>query len=157
MEAFQTSTAERREMISFRVSEQEFCVDIGVVREIRGWSPATPIPQSPDYVAGVINLRGTVMPIIDLRRRLGFETVEPSTRNVIIVAQPRDQPVGLVVDSVCETFMLNTEELQAPPRLGQEVGAQFLSAIAAMEGRLMAVLNLDAIVPSEVEITEQAA
>ncbi|MCQ3971320.1 chemotaxis protein CheW, partial [Klebsiella pneumoniae] len=74
-----------RELIAFRIGDQEFCVDIRSVREIRGWAPATPLPQSPAYVRGVLNLRGAVLPIIDLSSRLGLGTAEPSARHVIIV------------------------------------------------------------------------
>lgn len=76
-----------RELISFRIGAQEFCVDIMAIREIRGWTAATALPQSPSFVRGVINLRGAVLPIVDLASRLGFESTEANDRNVIIVAQ----------------------------------------------------------------------
>jgi purine-binding chemotaxis protein CheW len=157
MEAIHTSAGGRREMISFRVSEQEFCVDIGAIREIRGWTPATPIPQAPPYVCGVINLRGVVMAIIDLRHRLGFGVTEPAARNVIIVAQVQEHAVGMLVDSVCETFTLDNESLQPPPLMGADQSGQFVSAIASVDGRLMAVLNLTAILPEELQALSQAA
>ena len=75
-----------RELISFMIGVQEFCLDIGVVREIRGWTETTPMPYAPDYVHGVINLRGTVMPVVDLCRRLGLGETIPTQRHVIIVA-----------------------------------------------------------------------
>ena len=73
------------ELVSFRIGEQEFCVDIMAVREIRGWAPATPLPQTPPYMRGVINLRGAVLPILDLAVRLELPATEPSARSVIIV------------------------------------------------------------------------
>src|ERR1700684_2210346 len=88
-----------RELISFRVGAQEFCVDIMAVREIRGWTAATALPQSPTYVRGVINLRGAVLPIVDLAARLGFASADPTARHVIIVTQIGDQLVGLLVDA----------------------------------------------------------
>src|ERR1700761_921058 len=88
----------KRELVSFRVGEQEYCVDIMAVREIRGWTPATALPQTPSYVCGVINLRGAVLPIIDLNCRLGGGRVEPSARNVIIVTHIGARLVGLLVD-----------------------------------------------------------
>jgi purine-binding chemotaxis protein CheW len=163
MEAFHSSQpvgfagTSRREMISFRVCEQEFCVDIAAVREIRGWTPATPLPQAPVYVCGVINLRGTVMPVIDLRRRLGFGATEPDGRNVIIVVQVHERPAGVLVDAVCETFVLDAAALQAPPLMGGDPSGQFVSAIASIEGRLMAVLNLSAILPVALEMLSDAA
>ena len=88
-----------RELISFRVGAQEFCVDIMDVREIRGWTPATALPRSPGFVRGVINLRGAVLPIVDLAARLGFESADPTARHVIIVAQIGAQLVGLPVET----------------------------------------------------------
>ena len=79
------AVGERRELISFRVNQQEYCVDIMAVREIRGWSPATSLPQSPASMRGVINLRGAVLPIMDLSSRLGLGSAEPTVRHVIIV------------------------------------------------------------------------
>ena len=89
-----------RELIAFRIGDQEFCVNIMIVREIRGWTKATPMPHSPGYMMGVINLRGAVLPIIDLSRRLGMKPAEPTARHVIIVVQVKDKMVGLLVDAV---------------------------------------------------------
>src|SRR4051794_8508281 len=83
-----------RELISCRIGAQEFCVDIMEVRENRGWPPATALPQAPVFVRGVINLRGAVLPIVDLGARLGLGTADPTARHVIIVAQVQKQIVG---------------------------------------------------------------
>ena len=72
------ASLDRRELISFRIGEQEYCVDIMAVREIRGWTPSTPLPQTPGYIRGVINLRGAVLPVMDLAARMGLPPVEPS-------------------------------------------------------------------------------
>ncbi len=92
------------EMIAFRIGDQEFCVDVMSIREIRGWTPATPIPAAPVFMRGVINLRGTVLPIIDLALRLGFNAAEPTARHAIIVAQIGQQVVGLLVEGVSDIF-----------------------------------------------------
>src|SRR5579872_4111430 len=91
-----------RELISFRIGAQEFCVDIMAVREIRGWTAATALPQAPAFVRGVINLRGAVLPIVDLGARLGLGVADPTARHVIIVAQVQNQIVGLLVDAVSD-------------------------------------------------------
>lgn len=75
----------QNELIAFRIGSQEFCVDVMSIREIRGWTAATPLPQCPDFICGVINLRGTVLPIIDLAARLGFPPAAPTARHAIIV------------------------------------------------------------------------
>ena len=83
----QVDKTQRRELIAFRIGAQEFCVDIMSVREIRGFTPATVLPRSPSFVRGVINLRGAVLPIIDLAARLGFPAADPTARHVIMVVQ----------------------------------------------------------------------
>ncbi|PTT77193.1 chemotaxis protein CheW, partial [Pseudomonas sp. HMWF010] len=92
------------ELISFCIGEQEFCIDVKTVREIRGWTPATPIPHAPGYLKGVINLRGAIMPVIDLRNRLGLGVTIPETRHVIVVVECQDRLAGILVDAVSETF-----------------------------------------------------
>ncbi len=84
-----------RELIAFRIGDQEFSVNIMSVREIRGWTQATPMPHAPAYVMGVINLRGAVLPIVDMSARLGMKEAEPTARHVIIVAQVKTKIVGL--------------------------------------------------------------
>ena len=105
------------EMISFLVNGQAFCLDVSVIREIRGWTPATPLPMSPPEVRGVINLRGVIMPVVDLKARLDQGLTEPSSRHVIIVMQLGDRQAGLLVEAVQETFKISRSELQAPPSL----------------------------------------
>ena len=106
------------ELISFEIADQEFCIDIRTVREIRGWTPATPIPQTPNYVKGVINLRGAVVPVLDLRNRLGLGLTEAMSRHVIVVIQHEDRVAGLLVDGVQETFQVDASLLQPPPAMG---------------------------------------
>ena len=109
------SAASQRELIAFRIGRQEFCVDIMSVREIRGWTPATPLPRSPGYMKGVINLRGTVLPIIDLGARFGLETSEPTARHVIMVANIGGRTVGLLVDAVSDIIQMTEGDVQATP------------------------------------------
>ena len=139
-------TQGKLELISFEINGQEFCIDISVVREIRGWTPATPMPNTPSYILGVINLRGAVMPVFDLRSRLALGRTEPSSRNVIVVVQSEGQLVGLLVDAVQETFMVDAEILQAPPQMDL-AGEAFIDAIIPLEGRMLSRLVVSALVP----------
>ena len=91
-----------REYITFRIGTQYFCVDIMSVREIRGWTPATALPHAPGFIRGVINLRGIVLPIVDLAERLGLIPAMPTARHVIIVLQTARQIIGLLVDAVSD-------------------------------------------------------
>ena len=136
-----------QELLSFRVGEQEYSVDIMSVREIRGWARATPLPHSSPYVRGVINLRGTVLPIIDLARRLGIEVEEATERNVIIVVHIHHQTVGLLVDAVSDILSIPQEEMQAPPDMAADAGQTFVRALTIVEGRMLRILDLEAVHP----------
>lgn len=136
-----------RELISFRIGAQEFCVDIMAIREIRGWTAATALPQSPSFVRGVINLRGAVLPIVDLAARLGFETTQASDRNVIIVAQIGEQVVGLLVDAVSDILTVTDDVIQPTPDVASETAKTFVRGLIAMDGRMISLIGLDRVLP----------
>lgn len=140
-------TGSSRELISFRIGEQEFSVDIMVVREIRGWTPATPLPRSPTYLCGVINLRGAVLPIIDLANRLGFDATTPTQRHVIIVAQIGRQVVGLLVDAVSDILTVSDDVVQPPPDVASEMVRNFVQGLIAIDSRMISLISLDGILP----------
>ena len=142
-----TAAGGLRELISFRIGAQEFCVDIMAVREIRGWTAATALPQSPSFVRGVINLRGAVLPIVDLAARLGFEGGETSDRSVIIVAQIGDQVVGLLVDAVSDILTVTDENIQPVPEVASDLEKSFARGIIALENRMICLVELEAIFP----------
>lgn len=146
--------AAARELIAFRIGEQEFCVDIMSVREIRGWTPATPLPRAPGFMKGVINLRGAVLPIIDLGARFGLRTSEPSERHVIMVAHIGGRMVGLLVDAVSDIIQLTDEALQPTPDVASEQVKSFVKGLFALEGRLISLIELDRIIP---EVEAEAA
>jgi len=140
--------AASRELISFQVGDQEFCVDIGAVLEIRGWTPATPVPSSADYVSGVINLRGVVMAVMDVSARLGMGSAEPTARHVIIVVDIRGQKIGLLVDAVCETLTIRSDQIQPAPNLGGEDGRGFIVGYLAAADRMITVVDLEPLLPA---------
>jgi purine-binding chemotaxis protein CheW len=135
------------ELMAFRIGAQEFCVDIVSVREIRGWTPATALPHSPGFVRGVINLRGAVLPIIDLAARLGLESAEPTSRHVIIVAQVGRQIVGLLVDAVSEILTVAAGSVQPTPDVASELAKTFVRGVLAVDGRMISLVALDEILP----------
>jgi purine-binding chemotaxis protein CheW len=136
-----------RELISFRIGAQEFCVDIMAIREIRGWTAATALPQSPSFVRGVINLRGAVLPIVDLAARLGFESTEANDRNVIIVAQIGEQVVGLLVDAVSDILTITDDMIQPTPDVASETAKTFVRGLIPMEGRMISLIGLERVLP----------
>src|SRR5271154_4776369 len=114
-----------REYITFRIGAQYYCIDIMSVREIRGWTPATQLPRAPGFVRGVINLRGIVLPVVDLAERLGFAPAEPTPRHVIIVAQTGRQIVGLLVDAVSDIIAVAADNVQPTPDVGSDTAKSF--------------------------------
>jgi purine-binding chemotaxis protein CheW len=132
-----------RQLITFQISEQYLGVDIMAIREIRAWTPTTMLPHVPSHVRGVVNLRGTVLPVIDLSARLGWGLTDPTTRHVIIVVRIGDQVNGLIVDAVNDIVTINEEDLQAPPSLGADSAVSYLEGLISVEDRMVMVLALD--------------
>lgn len=135
-----------RELIAFRIGDQEFCVNIMSVREIRGWTPATPLPHTPPYIMGVINLRGAVLPIMDLSSRLGMKPAEPTARHVIIVAQVRSKIVGLLVDAVSDILTVTDEQIQPTPEVSSDLEKQYARGILAIDKRMICLVELGALI-----------
>lgn len=145
-----------RELITFEVEGQVFGLDIMAIREIRAWSPTTRLPRVPSYVAGVVNLRGTVLPVIDLAARLGWHATEPTPRHAIIVTQQGAQISGWIVDAVSDIVTLASDALQPPPPTSSgDTVVPFLEGLAAIEDRMVMVLNLAAL-SDGAEIAEAA-
>jgi purine-binding chemotaxis protein CheW len=143
MHDVRTDAMNGRELMAFRIGAQEFCVDIMAVREIRGFAPATPLPQSPAFVRGVINLRGAVLPIIDLAARLGFPPAEPTARHVIMVVQVGSQAVGLLVDAVSDILTVASDAVQPTPDVASEMAKSFVRGVLAIDGRMISLIALD--------------
>lgn len=136
-----------RELISFRIGEQAFCVDIMAVREIRGWTPATAVPRTASYMKGVINLRGAVLPIIDLGARLGLKTTEPTARHVIMVVAVGERTIGLLVDAVSDIIEMTDDAIQPTPDIGSDRARGFVKGILAIDGRMVSLIDLNWILP----------
>lgn len=139
------------ELLSFRIGDHEYSVDIMSVREIRGWTKATSLPHAPHYVDGVINLRGTVLPVVDLARRLGLESGAPSERSVIIVIDLDGRTVGVRVDAVSDILSIPTESMQPPPELLNDSTDRFVRGLIIIEDRMVRVLDLEAVLPPGTE------
>ena len=151
-ETMTTAAADdRREMISFRIGRQEFCVNVMSVREIRGWTPATPLPHAPPFMRGVINLRGAVLPVVDLGARLGIGSADPTARHVIIVTRIGDQLVGLLVDAVCDILTVTDDALQPTPDIAYDLAKTFVRGLLPVDGRMISLISLDRMLPNEAE------
>jgi purine-binding chemotaxis protein CheW len=143
-----SDSAREAEFVAFRAGGLEFCINIMSVREIRGWTPATAIPRAPAYIRGVINLRGVVLPIVDLGSRLGLPGTEPTARHVIIVAQVGERAAGLLVDSVSDILSVEEQSIQPTPDVASNMARTFVRGVIAMDGRMISVITLDHVLPA---------
>jgi purine-binding chemotaxis protein CheW len=145
-----------RQFITFQLGDQILGVDIMAIREIRAWSPATPLPNVPAHVRGVVNLRGVVLPVLDLRHRLGWGLTDPSARHVIIVVRIGEQLQGLIVDAVNDIVEVPMETMQPVPDMGDVPAASFLDGLANIDDRLILILALDRLTDTGSSLAEAA-
>ncbi|WP_156462005.1 chemotaxis protein CheW [Rhizobium sp. Leaf311] len=133
------------DIIAFHLHEQEFCVKTTMVREIRGWAPCTPIPHAPENVLGVMNLRGTVFPIIDLAGKLGMGSNRGNERCAIVVADVDSVIIGLVVDRVSDILTIEEKRVQPVPPLAVGFDARFTRGMIAQNTGMTCFLDLSAL------------
>ena len=145
----EAETTQHVELLTFRLSDQEYSLDIMCVREIRGWTKTTPLPHAPSHMKGVINLRGTVLPVMDLAERLGLPQREHNDRNVIIVVKHDDAMTGLLVDAVSDIIAITDEDLQPPPDLAPNTQTGVIKSLTLLDERMIRVLDLPNVVHTE--------
>lgn len=135
-----------KELLTFKLGNQEYALDIMSVREIRGWTKTTPMPHAPAFMRGVINLRGTVLPVMDLAARLGLSPIETTERNVIIVVKCNDCMTGLLVDAVSDIIALSSDDMQPPPDSGTEPTSNTIRALSLIDDRMIRILELESVI-----------
>ncbi|MFC1750157.1 chemotaxis protein CheW [Pseudomonadota bacterium] len=140
--------------LTFILADEEYGVDILRVQEIKGWDIVTAIPNTPDYIKGVINLRGTIVPIVDLRERFNLPPTEYSVTTVVIVlrvdSDTGSRIMGIVVDAVSEVYNLPEDELKSAPDFGQAISTDFVRGLATVEEKMVIVLDIDHLLNSSV-------
>lgn len=129
--------------LTLRLDAEEYAIDILSVQEIRSYSAITPIPHAPPHIKGVINLRGTVVPVVGLRERFGIEPIPYDKFTVIVVVTVGSKVIGLVVDEVTDVLTLRRGEIDAPPDLGARVDTSFITGVAKTGERLVVLLDID--------------
>ena len=130
------------EIIAFRLHDQEFCVKTTTIREIRSWAPSTPIPHSPPDVLGVMNLRGSVIPIIDLAYKLGMASTVANERSAIVVAEVHNMVIGMLVDRVSDILTIGSNQVQPVPEVSASFDRAYCDGIIAAENGMICFLNL---------------
>ena len=136
------STANLTEFISFAIDDDQYGVDIMAVREIKDWSNVTHLPRQPEYVRGVLNLRGIMVPIIDLRCRFGQGATEATPMHVVIIVQIDDRQVVLLADRVLDIISFDASQIQPVPRIVQGSRTDFLSGLVTVESAMIALIDL---------------
>jgi purine-binding chemotaxis protein CheW len=138
----EAALARAGEYLTWRVGDEEYGVEIQSVREIRGYEPPTRVPAAPCWVKGVVNLRGVIVPIVDLRLKLGAGRADYTALTVVIVLATRSRLVGVVVDAVSDVIDLATEAIRPPPQFGEAAQAGFITGIAAADQRMLMLVDM---------------
>jgi purine-binding chemotaxis protein CheW len=133
------------EFVTFSAGDQSFSIEITQVREIRRWSPVTALPHAPNEVLGVMNLRGSVIPIYDLAARFGLGQTPENPRNVIVVAMHGGQTVGLLVEAVSEILSVPRDQIQETPDIRSEMARQSITGVIPIETGMTRVIDLGAV------------
>lgn len=135
------------QFLTFTLGEENYGVDILRVQEIKGWNPVTHIPNTPSYLLGVLNLRGTIVPIVDLRIRFGMEEAEYTPVTVVIVlsveSEDRDRTLGIVVDGVSDVLSVPESEIKPAPDFGGSIGIQYIQGLVSVEELMVMLLDID--------------
>ncbi len=148
--------------LTFLLEGEEYGIDILKVHEIRGWTAATPIPNAPPWMKGVINLRGLIVPIIDLRQRFGLEPLEYGPMTVVIVLNIRshrgEQIMGIIVDGVSDTCNIDDQGLRPAPDMGGVISTDYIHGLATVEQKLVIILDIDHLLSTdEMTVVAEAA
>jgi len=136
-------TENTQQFVAFQVEDREFAIDIMCVREIRGWTDTTAIPNSPGAVLGVINLRGSIVPVIDLRTSFGMVEKELTRSHVVVIVMIGDRTIGVVVDIVSDILTVKESDIQPLRDIGDTLTNSSVSQVIVLEGRIVGVISLE--------------
>jgi purine-binding chemotaxis protein CheW len=150
--------AEGREFLTFRLGAEEYGIDILKVQEIRGWEVPTAIAGTPEFIKGVINLRGTIVPIVDLRLKFGLAKVNYDEFTVVIILSFARRVVGIVVDAVSDVITLAPQQIQPAPEFGAALDTRFITGIGTVEERMLILADIERLMTSrDMQLVDQAA
>lgn len=135
-----------REFLTFTLGSEEYGIDILKVQEIRGYNAVTPIISAPAFIKGVMNLRGTIVPIVDLRIKFGVGTATYDAFTVVIVLKIAARVIGIVVDSVSDVLQLNPEQIREAPEFGSAMDTEYLMGLGALEDRMLILVDIERLI-----------
>lgn len=144
--------------VTFTVGDEEYGINILAVREIRGWTPESRLPNLPDYVRGVINLRGVIIPIFDLRARFGGGATQVTKRHVVVVMQVGERTRGILVDAISDILAIAHDQIKPPPDIDSGlIDAQYLSGLYTTDNRMVTLLDVEELFTAEAGEADAAA
>lgn len=138
-----------KQYLTFDLAKEQYGVDILKVQEIKGYTTVTRIPNTPEYLKGVLNLRGTIVPIIDLRLKFGMGASAPTPFTVVIVVNVLDRVMGIMADAVSDVLEFAAKDVQPPPELGSKVDVTFIAGIGSCNDRLVTLLDIDRVMTED--------
>ncbi|MBV2132281.1 chemotaxis protein CheW [Pseudomonas sp. MAP12] len=141
--------AQTREFLVFSLGDEEYAIDILKAQEIRGYENVTRIASAPPFIKGVTNLRGVIVPIVDLRIKFNLDRVEYDGQTVVIVVNVAGRVVGVVVDGVSDVLSLTPEQIKPAPEFGLSLSSDYLSGLASLEDRMLVLVDIDRMLTSE--------
>jgi len=144
-----SSLAESRQYLTFTVDREEYGVNIIQVREIKAWSHITRLPNTPEYMLGVMNLRGTIIPIFDLRARFGKERVAVNPKNVVIIVALESRMIGILVETVSDIIDADPSNIQPPPTIDGDEKSHLVDGLISLEGRMVVLLDIEQLFDQE--------
>jgi len=149
---------DERQYLTFQLGEEFYGVNILKVKEIKGYTDVTRIPNTPEYIKGVLNLRGTIVPIINLRMKFGMEQIDITGFTVIVVVMVKNRIMGMIVDAVSDVLTIGAGEMKPAPALGTRVDTSFIDGIGTTNDRLVTLLDIDRVLTDkEMEQVESVA
>lgn len=147
-----------QEYLTFRLGGEEYGVDILKVQEIRSYDTVTRLPEAPDFIKGVINLRGTIVPVIDMRVKLKLGEAAYDKQTVMIILNVADKVVGMVVDGVSDVITLASSQIRPPPEFNGVLETRYITGLGALDDRMLILVDIECLMSaSEMAILEQAA
>ena len=141
--------ADVTQFVNFRIDDRDYAIDIKKIVEIIYYRPATPLPQAPDFIEGVVDLRGTVIPILDLKKRLEMASVRAAAPNHILIMRINDKTIGAVVDEVKQVLRLKESQIQSPQNTVSGSGSKYLRGVTRLDDRLVFILSVDSLLSGE--------
>jgi len=132
-----------QQFVTFEIAGEEYAVDIMSVREIKAWTGTTRLPNAPEFMRGVMNLRGVIVPIFDLRARFGLGATDATPKHVVIIIALETRIVGILVDAVSDILDITLDEIQPVPKLDRMIDADFLSGLVSVDERMVAMLSVE--------------